>query len=147
MGQLSDLISNRKSQKFAIEQGLAMHAKMQHIVIDGDNEAGDPVLIEKIKSKPELIQYFNRASRVEVPIAGRIKDKFISRRIDRLIINDDSKSIVFIDYKTDLDKNALREKYIVQMREYAYLLRDIYPNYSVSGLILWLNDFTLEKIC
>lgn len=146
MGQLLDLISKRKSQKHAIEQGVMMHAKMQHIVIGDKCNQGDPELIEKIKSKPELISYFNPTSRVEAPIAGRIKGKFISRRIDRLVINDDTKSIVFLDYKTDLDKNALRDKYIIQMREYAQLLGDIYPDYRISGLILWLTDFTLEKI-
>ncbi|MDR1338138.1 MAG: hypothetical protein LBJ73_03890 [Rickettsiales bacterium] len=143
---LTDFLSSRKKRKFATDSGSGAHTKMQHIIIDGDREKGDADLIRKIKLRPEILPYFSRKSRSEVPIAGKINGRIISRRIDRMIVNNDDKTIVFIDYKTDLDKNAFRDKYAKQMSEYSQLLKNIYPDYSVRGLILWLHDFTVEQI-
>lgn len=143
---LKQFLSEQNNKKFATEQGAKQHAKMQRVTIDPDAEKGDPELIARIKSKPELIPLFSSASRAEAPIAGYINGKFISRRIDRMMVNNDEKSVIFLDYKTDIDKKLFREKYIVQMNEYATLLRSIYPGYSVHGFILWLQDFTIDQI-
>jgi hypothetical protein len=32
------------------------------------------------------------------------------------------------------------------MGEFAELLKGVYPDYSVRGFILWLQDFSFEKI-
>ncbi|MDR0726497.1 MAG: hypothetical protein LBF37_00365 [Rickettsiales bacterium] len=143
---LKEFLSVRKKQKFATDVGNDRHAKMQRIVIDSDIEKGDKDLIKKIKLNPHILPYFVRKSRAEVPIAGVINGLLISRRIDRMLIGHENKSIVFIDYKTDLNKNVFRDKYSKQMNEYSQLLQNVYPDYSIQGFILWLQDFTLEQI-
>ena len=143
---LKQFLSEQNNKKFATEQGAIQHAKMQRIVIDPDTQKGDTELIARIKTKPELLTLFSSASRTEAPIAGYINGKFISRRIDLLLVNDVEKTVIFMDYKTDIDKNLFRDKYNIQMNEYAGLLRSIYPEYVIRGLILWLKDFTIDEI-
>ena len=128
--KLRDIISQMKHTKIATDTGKKMHTKMQGIII----------------SDTALTHFFTPNSKSEVPIAGHINGKFISRRIDRLIIDDTNKTIDILDYKTDTNKTAFIDKYTAQINEYATLLRDIYPNYTIRGYILWLHDFELTKI-
>ena len=81
-----------------------------------------------------------------MPVAAEIKSNFISRRIDRLIVDDEKRSVYIIDYKTDTDKDAFRQKYMAQVQEYMAITKKIYPKYNVSGHILWLHDWTLESV-
>jgi ATP-dependent helicase/nuclease subunit A len=90
------------------------------------------------------MKFFSDDSRAEAPIAGFISGKFISRRIDRLVITDGE--ILFLDYKTDVDKTARIDSYKKQLNEYAELLRGAYPSRKISGYILWLKDWSLERI-
>lgn len=143
---LSEFLSSKQKQKFATDSGNKAHSKMQYIVIDSGSESGDNELILRIKSHKSLLPYFSQSAYTEVPIAGKINGKIISRRIDRMCVNHNDKSVVFIDYKTDTDKNMFRDKYLKQMNEYSLLLKKIYPDYSVRGFILWLTDFEFEQI-
>ncbi|MDR2413226.1 MAG: PD-(D/E)XK nuclease family protein [Rickettsiales bacterium] len=143
---LSEFMASRKKQKFATGKGREIHSKMRGIVIDSGAETGNRELIEKIKSNPALPRFFASGARAEVPIAGMINGKFVSRRIDRLVVSESEKSIVILDYKTDSNKEIFRAKYTSQMSEYLALLGDAYPGYSIRGFILWLNDFTMEEI-
>ena len=90
--------------------------------------------------------FFAENTRTEVPIAGIINGNFISRRIDRLSVDDENKIVRILDYKTDIEKESRREKYIVQLNEYEKLMRQIYPEYKIEKYILWLHDWTLEKL-
>lgn len=144
--KLSDLIKSQKRQKFATDAGDLMHKKLQFVVIDGDFKSGDAELIKFIKSNQELPAFFSMNAKTEIPIAGKIGDKFISRRIDRMIINESEKIIQFIDYKTDLDNQILRDKYLKQLSEYKQLLIEIYPDYKIIGYILWTHDWKLEQM-
>ena len=144
--QLHDFISKQESAEFATKNGLAMHAKLQFVRM-GNAPTGDAELIKKIEScGDKLKSFFGENSRSEVPIASIINGKFISRRIDRLVVDDISKTVRILDYKTDIDTNKFRDKYIAQIHEYAGLLKQIYPEYKISGYILWLHDWTLESI-
>lgn len=146
MTSLRNILSAKKKQKFATDAGTKMHSKMQRIIISDDTQRGDSELIDKIKSTPGLVQFFGTDARTEAPVAGNVNGKFISRRIDRLIKNDLNKTILILDYKTDLDKNTFRDKYIHQMHEYSELLRDANPGFTIHSFILWLNDFTVEEL-
>lgn len=147
MVKLSDFLAQKSRKSFAVDTGTQTHKKMQKIVIDNTLDIGDSTLIQQIKLKNNLVPFFKKSAQTEVPIAGTIDGKFISRRIDRMIKDDDKKSIVFLDYKTDVNKNLFREKYTSQMNDYKKLLVKIYPDYSICGIILWLNDFTTEEVC
>jgi ATP-dependent exoDNAse (exonuclease V) beta subunit len=76
-------------------------------------------------------------------LAGTIGRDFYSFRIDRMI--EDGDSVLFLDYKTDREKNR-RDEYVDKMKKYAFLLRKIYPGKTIRGFILWLHDFELEEV-
>ena len=123
-----------------------MHALLQHVIVDDTCTKGDKTITEIIMNRPDLWPFFGTNAKTEVPIAANINGKFTSRRIDRLLINNSTKSIDFIDYKTDTDKNTFLNKYKTQLKEYAELLQSAFPDYKITGYILWLQDWTLEKI-
>ena len=143
---LQNLLNKIKKSDHATDSGSHMHSLMQHIVIDGKGTHGDNELVQQILSHPNLDKFFTPASRTEVPIAGYVNGKFVSRRIDRMVIDHDKKTIDILDYKTDIDKSAMVDTYIAQIGEYKTLVRDIYPQYNVRGYILWTHDFSLQEI-
>lgn len=144
---LHDFLTGAKNKEFATKSGTQMHNILQHIVVDDSfGNHGNTDIIEIIKSKPELKRFFVATAQTEVPIAGKINGCFLSRRIDRLLINHDTKTIDFVDYKTDTDKTLFVEKYKKQLNEYHELLKSAYPNYEINGYILWTHDWVLEQI-
>lgn len=142
---MNEILSIIQRQRHATDAGAAVHKKLEFATADD----------EIIKSHPELAPFFGPNAKTEVPIAGIIDGKFISRRIDRLVPlageGVDGKAgrgggIYFMDYKTDTDKTRFYDQYVAQIREYSALLRAAYPGHNVHGFILWTNDFTLEEI-
>lgn len=143
---LINFLNGAKNKEFATKMGTAVHALLQHVIIDGAHTIGDKNMTDTIKKHPELHRFFGANAQTEVPIAGNINGKFISRRIDRLLINHDTKTIDFIDYKTDTDKKVFLNQYKIQLQEYAKLLHSAYPDYKINGYILWTQDWALDKI-
>ncbi len=144
--KLNDLINTNSHREYATTTGRTMHAQMQHVFYTGNGWVGADDVIKHISTIPELREYMGPLSRTEVPVAGTINGKFISRRIDRLYVNTDTKKVVILDYKTDINKKVFFEKYRAQLKEYRELLKQIYKGFDVTCMILWLNDFTLENI-
>lgn len=143
---LHDLIDAQNAKKFATDAGTAAHARMQRIVIDGDVSRGDAETVARVRNRADLMPFFCSHALTEVPVAGRIRGKFISRRIDRMVVNEADKTVLIMDYKTDVNPDNLRDAYYAQVREYMELVRQIYPGYSVRGYILWLYNFVLENV-
>ena len=144
---LNSFLQNAISKQYAVEHGTRMHVLLQKIVIDdGSGDVGDKDIVAKIKYNPDLVPFFLSAAKTEVPIAGFIDNHFVSRRIDRLLIDHNNKTIRFIDYKTDLNTTDFYDKYKIQLTEYAKLLKSAYPKYKISGFILWLNNWVLEHL-
>ena len=143
---IKKILDDYDRKNYATNVGNNMHIRLGQIEIDGDYTRGDDDLIQKIMSTPELPPLFSRAAQREIPIAGIINNRFISRRIDRMLINHTTQVIWILDYKTDTDKNTNRTKYIAQLHEYTSLIRQIYPKYRIYRLILWTHDWTLEHI-
>ncbi|MBO4672447.1 MAG: hypothetical protein J5608_02220 [Alphaproteobacteria bacterium] len=141
-----DFVKNAESEKHATTNGRIIHAKLQNVQL-GAAQSGDSDLIAQIKKcGGDLESFFGENSRPEVPIAGIIHGQFISRRIDRLVVDDAAKCVRILDYKTDVDAEKFRPKYIAQLHEYAELLKQIYPGYKISCYILWLHNWALEQI-
>jgi len=65
-------------------------------------------------------------------------------RMDRVVMDKDQ--IVVIDYKTGTEKRAEKE-YISQLRSYIRILKEIYPNKTVEGMIAYvdLGEMTLLR--
>lgn len=146
MTALHKILQTYQNTSRATATGTKMHARLQRVFIDGSNTTGDADLISKISQNHEIAYLFAPSSQTEVPIAGIINSKFISRRIDRLIIDDQKKVIKILDYKTDTSHDTYHDIYVAQIREYASLLHAIYPDYKITGYILWTHDFSLEKV-
>ena len=146
MTTLHDILSARDSKTYATDTGRRMHIRLQNIVLDVAVSHGDADLIKRIGQNPDVARFFCQDSKTEVPIAGTINGRFISRRIDRMLINNDAKTVSILDYKTDLNPDTFRPSYIAQIREYIQLMHAIYPDYKITGYILWTHNFLLEKI-
>lgn len=143
---LNDFLRLMHDKKYAVTNGTAVHAMLQHVVLGDNEDCGDKQLIAEIKKHNELKCFFRPDAKTEVPIAGLINSVFVSRRIDRLVVDESTKTIQFIDYKTDANKTDFVDKYVRQIKEYATLLCSAYPNYKVNGFILWVHDWQLEQI-
>lgn len=135
---MADFLAEKSREKFATDRGTDIHRQLQFLKLSDDNEVA-----KKIKSNPELLKFWGQGSRAEVPIAGTINGKFYSKRIDRLIFTD--QEMLFIDYKTDTNQ-VRREEYEKTMKTYSILLHAAFPNHRIVGYILWLNNWTLEKV-
>ena len=143
---LENILIGANKKEYATQTGTNIHAQLRHVIVDAKGNGGAPEFVELIQNRSDLKPFFCANAKTEVPIAGYINGHFISRRIDRLLINNKNKNIDFIDYKTDTDKNAFVEQYKKQLKEYAQLLKSAYPDYKINGYILWINDWTLDKI-
>ena len=138
---LRKMLTEYDNRKHATDAGSAMHKKMRFVNL----ENGDDIA-KHVKGRPELEMFFASNAQAEVPIAATINGKFVSRRIDRMVVDDKNKTVHILDYKTDVNKDAFRSKYVAQVREYMSIIAKIYPKYKVVGYILWLHDWMLEKL-
>ena len=143
---LNNFLRESEHKQYAVQKGTDMHTKMQKIVVDSDCVIGDTDIVNIIKKRSDLVLFFNKNAKTEVSVVGYICGTFISRRIDRLFIDDKTKTVYFIDYKTDVNKTEFINKYKQQLNEYAQLLHSAYPDYKINGYILWLNDWELYKL-
>ena len=128
--KISDLINKISRSEYATATGRSMHAQMQGVFYGVEGWVGDKNIINSISQIPELKEIMGPLSRTEVPLAGIVNGKFISRRIDRLYVNNYTKKVVVLDYKTDVDKKLFSEKYREQLTEYYELLKQIYNGFE-----------------
>lgn len=143
---LNKILSERSRVVHATNTGTQTHRLLRRVVITDEVCDGDADLVKKIKSMPELCKFFAPNSKTEVPVAGTLSGRFISRRIDRLIIDTEKQTVLILDYKTDVDKQCFYNKYLGQMHEYVALMHALYPTYKIQPYILWTHDFSLEKL-
>lgn len=143
---LQNLLDKIKKSKYATDAGNRVHAALRHVVVDASGTHGDDELARQISARDELCPFFVPAAQTEVPVAGYVNGHFISRRIDRMIVNHAGHTVRIMDYKTDVNRDAMFDAYVAQIREYIALVRDIYPGYTVTGYILWTHDFSLQQI-
>lgn len=143
---IKSILTANDNVKFATDVGTRMHARLGHVVIDVDKISGDADLIEKINSVPGLPHLFSAQSQVEVPIAGTIAHRFVSRRIDRLLVDTEQRVVCVLDYKTDTNHDLFHDAYVAQLREYGTLLAQMYVGYKIFRYILWTHDWVLESV-
>ena len=142
---LTDFLTAQANKKYATQNGTTVHQLLRNVIFDKDKIIGDKNIITQIQNHPEILPFFVSTAQTEVAIAGILNGVFVSRRIDRLLINHKTKTIDFIDYKTDINKNEFIDKYKKQLFEYAQLLQSAYQGYKITGYILWIHDWQLNK--
>jgi len=105
------------------------------------NELKD-VIMDILENK-EMVEYFRekpgRKIRNEQEVSDREGRLF---RMDRLIIDEDR--VTVIDYKTGKEKRA--EEYETQMKNYMKILREIYPERTVQGLIAYVDFKEVRRV-
>ena len=132
--------------KRATESGTKTHALLAQVVIEENKTCGCPDLVKSILSVPGLAKFFGSKSKIEVPVAGFINGRFVSRRIDRLSIDEENKVVYILDYKTDTDRDTFIDMYRLQLQEYVKLVSQIYSDYKIQAFILWTHNWALERI-
>ncbi len=143
---LRDFMDEYDAKKYAVDAGTQFHEKLRRVRTLDDCVKVDCELKTRLESVPGLGVFFTQNAQTEVPIAGIINDVFVSRRIDRLVVDDENKIVRILDYKSDTDKTLFHDKYIHQLAEYKKLVQQIYPGHIVKTFILWLHDWTLEQL-
>ena len=90
---------------------------------------------------PAFAPLFGPQSQAEVPLSGMIAGRTVSARIDRLLV--DEGTITIVDYKTNrpppADAQDVSPVYLSQMAVYRALLSDIYPDHSITCVLAWTD--------
>ncbi|MFY9268146.1 MAG: UvrD-helicase domain-containing protein [Candidatus Manganitrophaceae bacterium] len=101
-------------------------------------------LILAIVNNKEIGGYFKTAPGREIRKEQEYSDGSGNLfRMDRVVI--DPGNLMVIDYKTGKSKGAL-EKYQAQLRNYMSILRDIYQDKVITGLIAFVDLNEVEKV-
>ena len=111
------------------------------LAIDEDEAAEISAQTLGILDDPAFAALFGPGSRAEVSVGGRIGDRMVSGRIDRLCVTEDE--VLVVDYKTNrkppADETGVPTLYVRQMAAYRALLAEIYPGRTVRCALLWTD--------
>ena len=111
------------------------------LAIDEDEAAEISAQTLGILDDPAFAALFGPGSRAEVSVGGRIGDRMVSGRIDRLCVTEDE--VLVVDYKTNrkppADETGVPTLYVRQMATYRALLAEIYPGRTVRCALLWTD--------
>ncbi|OAN48069.1 double-strand break repair helicase AddA [Paramagnetospirillum marisnigri] len=104
--------------------------------------------VSDILDHPGLAGLFGPGARAEVPLVGRIGDRIVSGRVDRLVVTE--AEVVVVDYKTNrrppTDAAGIPDLYIRQMAAYRLALACIYPRHRIRCLLVWTDGPRLMEI-
>ncbi|MEJ0011456.1 MAG: double-strand break repair helicase AddA [Bauldia sp.] len=94
---------------------------------------------------PAFAEAFAPGSRAEVEIAGRLGDRIVSGRIDRLAVTD--RRVLIVDYKTNRPVPAeAPDAYVGQLAVYRAVLGRLYPGKAVAAALVWTDTAALMEI-
>ena len=104
------------------------------------------LFIQTKNTKPNFwILLFDKNSKAEVPVFGKIGDDIISGQIDRLSIVDDV--VYLVDYKnTNVLPKYVPQKYVKQLELYKKVLEKIYLDKIIKTYILWTSFGKIEEV-
>lgn len=98
-----------------------------------------------IVENPEFAELFSSHSRAEVPVVGEINGRYMSGRVDRLVVRE--RDVLVVDYKTDHNvPNGIPTAYQEQMQAYKTLLQAIFPHKIIRGYILWISKAEMVEV-
>ena len=104
--------------------------------------------VADILDHPGLDRLFGPGARAEVPVVGRIGERIVSGRVDRLVV--DADEVLVVDYKTNRRPPAttadIPELYVRQMAAYRLALACIYPRHRIRCLLVWTDGPALMEI-
>ncbi|MBX3453335.1 double-strand break repair helicase AddA [Ferrovibrio sp.] len=102
----------------------------------------------RLLDDPVFAPLFTPGALAEAPIAGKLGNRIVSGRLDRLIVMDDR--VLALDFKTDrpppTDWRDTPPAYLRQMALYHGLLQAIFPGRSVRVALLWTHAPLLMEL-
>lgn len=126
----------REQWRTAAEQFLARQADLDEVGRDDILQAVFGVL-----ENPEFADLFGPDSRAELPVVGLGDAGAMVGKIDRLVVREDS--VLVVDFKSNRPPAETVEKvpdsYRLQMRAYADLLQQIWPEKRIETALLWTD--------
>lgn len=91
---------------------------------------------------------FGPSALAEVPLIGRIGDRILSGRLDRLVVS--ASEVLAVDYKTNrrppVDPAEIPALYVRQMAAYRLALACLYPGHLIRCLLLWTDGPRMMEI-
>jgi ATP-dependent helicase/nuclease subunit A len=105
--------------------------------------------VMEILDNPDFAAIFGEGSVAEAPITGMLdNNRIVSGQIDRLLVTE--KEILIIDYKSNRPAPQNVEDvptiYHKQMKAYADLMGEIYPNRSIRCALIWTDGAKLMEL-
>jgi ATP-dependent helicase/nuclease subunit A len=104
--------------------------------------------VSDILDLPGLAGLFGPGSKAEVPVIGRIGNRVVSGRVDRLAVS--PTEVVVADYKTNrrppASPDEIPDLYIRQMAAYRLALACIYPGHRIRCVLVWTDGPSLTEI-
>jgi ATP-dependent helicase/nuclease subunit A len=89
-----------------------------------------------------------RAIKLEVSVAGFVRGKRISAKIDRLIIT--PHEVMIIDYKSDVvpatSLAEIKPEYLQQMHNYYLLIKELYPAKNIRCKLLYTSNASFIEL-
>ncbi len=129
----------------AVDRRPGIAAKLAAARFPGlDKSVGNAAIADTLAlmAEPRIALLFSGAARAEVDIAGRVtigeRSAEVAGRIDRLVITDHE--VTLVDYKTGRpprDPAEIPDNHLRQLAIYEALLRDLYPDRTLTTAIIW----------
>jgi ATP-dependent helicase/nuclease subunit A len=95
--------------------------------------------VARVMADHRFAPLFGPGSRAEVPLIGRLGERVVSGRVDRLLVRQDY--VLVVDYKTDRRPPANPPAgYVRQMAAYRGLLACLYGGRPVRCALLWTDQ-------
>ncbi len=130
------------------EDASARYLSRPAVGVDAGEAAEIAAEVLKLLNDPAFAPLFGPGSRAEVPLTGLIGGHVVSGQIDRLVVDDETVSI--IDYKTNRppprNEADVAPVYAGQMALYRALLRQIYPGRAVKCYLLWTSEPRIMRL-
>lgn len=142
------------------ERGEFIHAILEHIIYVGETDASLRSKIDEvIQSHSERFDAEFIRERISSLLTSELQSYFIEKegrtvlteqsvvssdgkmhRVDRLVV--DPQCVTVIDYKTGSESEDHHE----QVREYMNLIRQLYPDRDVQGLLAYIDQQVVRKV-
>jgi len=130
---------SRAMMRFLKRPGWALGTSDQLAIA---NEVAD------ILDHPGLGHLFGPGAKAEVPLIGRIGERIVSGRVDRLVVT--AAEVLVVDYKTNRRPPSVPDDipdlYVRQMAAYRLALACIYPRHHIRCLLVWTDGPALMEI-
>lgn len=102
-------------------------------------------LLDEFLNSEKFNEIFAGNITCEMPICGKINNETTHLRIDLIKITDNN--ITIIDYKTDkIIPKTIPQNYINQLKNYAQLVKNHYPNHHIISKILWVQHLQIDVL-